>query len=389
MIRFAVLLVATLLSASLQAEDKQHHLFWEPDHLLRVDWSGPWSMVARKGGAKVRAGTIQFPGVAAKPHFVDGAFFVTVPFNEPESGAKNGARGLKLLTSPDGRTWEEWARYPLRPGSPRATALLNLGNDRVALIAAVADFSAGEGRLSKLAVGRRKQRSGGSEIEIERVLDMGLPDALARKSGLGGAFGFLFVPWVVQIPGGFALVHPQTGYLWTLFREGEGVKVRTARLYGWMEDLLLKGQAHETVVLDVQPTSEGTLLFAARTEGGVLATTAQREETHKSRPVPKGMALDEAAQAAAERAQLFQAQGDDQRLAHWRNYPQLKWFRVDPGTGQVHETNPSGAPSSLPAKPPFSFTMTLKGQVVAGGAQILDDSAKPTARGSGSKTTVR
>lgn len=378
--------MAGLISITAAAQDKNQHLYWDHDHLLRVDWKGTWLLEARRAGVAPKSGRVQFPGVAVMPHYVDGAFYVTTPFVEEKDGRPTGLRGLRLLRSLDGSTWETWAFYEAKPGVLKVTGILVLGSDHLVLVPGMSDFPAPNGRFSKIALGRRKERQGGAVIQVEQVVDMGLPESLSKRQGLGGGFGFIFNPWTVQIPGGFALVHAKTGYVWSIFRESEGVKTRVSRIFPWVEDLLVKGKPMETVILDAQPTQEGNLLVASRVEGAVLATTAYVEESSLPQPTPKGMALADAAQSAVERAQMLQPQGRVQHLAHWRSYPQLKWFEIDPSSGQVREVFPPGGPSTLPDQPPFAFTLSMKGRVIPQGASSQDTTGTIGGKKKGDRT---
>jgi hypothetical protein len=212
----------------------------------------------------------------------------------------------------------------------------------------------------------------GSLLEIDALLPMGIgkhtPD-------------WIFVPSVVQISQGWAVVNSRTGHIWLVRDGGEQVKIRTTKLYGSVKDSAIQNLGSiDPPILGCQPTLDGTLLIAARSEEAVLKAPEFREAARKAHPIPalgKGLADLDPSQSGPNPqmeaklkslSQQLQARTTTVEGPLLAMFPEVVWWELDPTTSLFTKVSaPPGAPEQLLTPEvyrAFRFRFDVKGRMV-------------------------
>lgn len=336
-------------------------LFWKKTDLIQLEASGRLSKICPKGSTQT-LDQLQLKDYRTVVPWM-GAWYATRFQRIPQEKGPS-KRTLELLESQDGKHWEVWASLPLEDGRGQPSYFLPLGNEKVLMVAGSSWLFDGKAS-GRFALGRRVSPGSQSRLVIERILPLELPkDVESRAVDLLGPL--FFFPTLQAVEGGWALVHSTTGQIWTFWMEGGVFRQRRTALYPWMLEGYAKNQRFETPILYSAPQVDGSVLVAARSAAAVLETRPQTDQEGQKVPLThaeKAMSKEALMQQMMDRAKAQAPELERQRLAHWRKNPELLWFEVDPKEGRVREVHPQGAPSLLPEKPPFRFTLDGKGRV--------------------------
>ena len=277
------------------------------------------------------------------PCSFDGAFYAL---------ARNSTRDastLRVMASEDLRAWREEAHLELTPGDPYVNSVLPLGSGNFILVAMRGTFNR-EGRKSFLALAKA---DASQRLQVQDLVDMGADlDKLIQDPG---RMGFFFAR-AVPLRDGWLLTNVRTGHLWLVQRaSGEGrVRAKALMLYPAAEAALKKGVRLEPPILALQPTREGDVLLAARSEKAMLEARATAEtlafEAERKRP------QDTAGLTASQRAsgatrQRVEETGSRDRVAAEdltvKAYPEVQWFELSAATGKLRRVDLPGATGLL------------------------------------------
>jgi hypothetical protein len=203
------------------------------------------------------------------------------------------------------------------------------------------------GKYSRFALAKSCENG---ELVIDRILDMGLegeygvplPTKLGVgpevTSGMGTSDKYALLQLSPVIVGRtekfIALTHTLPGYIWLLATSKENPSLELVRIFpGVTEKLLDAGSELEYAVLDVQPTQNGNLLFATRSEEAVILGASG---------IPKPNCV------ADFQNQEFRDRLRFRRMMSLRNFPDLKWYELDPESKTFTEKpSPPGIPVKL------------------------------------------
>jgi hypothetical protein len=314
-------------------------LFWGDRILYRV----PFALGAQATLVESRAihpdqeKTIQLPPGLLHVHRHDGQFYAL-----RKEGAKEGTVRLGLHRSPDAKAWELAATLEVGPTDTRISSVRVLGGGWYILQSSLAQFSI-DRKTSPLALGKINAEG---RIRVHSLVDLQLPMDLPLQ-----ALGLVFAPLAIPVDRGWVMIHAKTGWGWIIRLSTEGVpNVRRFQIFPGLETALKKGTDLELAVLAAQPTKDGDVLIATRSDEAVKTCRAIaatfKNGTH-GRPVPlqENAKPIEKAKAAAD-AMAHSSDTKDYRFAEdlaVKAHPQVLWWELDPDTGKLTRVDPSGA----------------------------------------------
>lgn len=277
-----------------------------------------------------------------------------------------GGLEIHVLRSENGSQWHFVARWVPGKGQP-VCRILALGPDFLAT-SAMAPFQHGErqSRAAVLAQGR------GDALHVKRLVDLG-----SKHTPQG-----IFVPWVVAVPDGWALVHFRTGHLWTVRAVGDHIQDRAFKLLASVPDRALAGNMDlEVAVLGCQPSPTGELLIATRSGEAVIKgrewakalnpelgrpTWIDPSIMKDPRPQSREM-FDRALEAYGKRQDAIEAEVAPKVL---EAFPDLLWWELDVREGSLRRREPPpGAPTrigSVEVLKAFRFRFAVDGNLIMG-----------------------
>lgn len=354
-----ILLAAFCLAPQARAQMipvDQTDIYWRL-HDLAIIKDGCCTLQNKTTG---KSKSFNLPSGYRNVHITDEGFWANVT-----SGAGT-TKDQEVHFSADGIHWSLRGRWPVRGTAPycRIFALKN----RYLAIASGSAFKRGD-TYSNFAVMAQKK---GSNLEIESLLPM----------GTGKSFpGWLFVPPVIQIEDGWAVVNFRTGHIWLVNEAESGqVRIRNLKLFNSVKDQALEELGSiDPPILGCQSNSDGFLVIASRTEDAVNHAGALRKKLLKSNPMPSmtedlegiepsqigNPGVEARLQAAGKKAHQHQKNLEGPIL---KQYPDVQWWELNPKTGKITETSvPDGAPSKLLSPEmyqKFGFHFDFKGRIV-------------------------
>lgn len=291
--------------------------------------------------------------------FQEGAHWLHQRVEVPGEGGTR--KGVKVLRSEDGRSWEEAARFLSTPERTAPSNPLPVGKRLWLAHAGFQRFEL-QGRHSPLALITSRADGG---FEVDTLVDMG-----ARDPGAPGFGTQLFAGRPLPVPGGWVVVHLPTGSLWAFTAtEGGSVRTRQARVFDSVTERLDHNLPFASVILDAQVDRDGTVLLATRTEEAVLKEPAYLEEYAAPKakapqkgslasrslaggkgsalptgvsPQGKGLDLESVRQQmeAALAEKLDENSPENRARAKAldlaaKRFPEVLWWRFDPVTGKL------------------------------------------------------
>ena len=357
-----LLLAVAALGAVLGAQEA---LFWEGESALHRLGNGVWKAEpAAPSGTKATV-PLRADFKLEHPVRFQGRFWANRLLRTPGKGSQE-QRTLSLMHSADGQTWEVFGSFALQghQAHPRPSCFLPLDDGRALGVSSLfGPFSDGKDH-SRFAVFRRIRRNGDPALELERVIPMELPATRDGSNPLDG-LGLFFMVQERPLAEGWALVHPRSGLVWAVWLEEGRLRHRLTAVYPRILEDLANGTPFETALLAVHPQADGSLLAAARSEAATLVTHPATQGRQDIPDLPQGTPL--TAEAVLKHLRdvgpILDRVHEDQERRHWRDFPELRWFRIDPKAGKAEEVLPEGAPTRLPPEPPFSFTLDARGRV--------------------------
>ena len=270
-----------------------------------------------------------------------GEFFWVWSFLKEGSQAR-----IRISQSPDGVNWHPHSEF-LPPRGRVPNGLYPLGQDWF-LVDFLEPMTLGQ-EASLLALAKR-DRNG--MLQIESLVDMGLKQGLltARPptkgwsltevmevSAIRPVYRRIHPDFVARTPDALVLASGYTGFLWVVRMRDSGPFVRRVDLFpGVTEDVLAKGMDLEWGVLGLQPTPDGRVLAATRSEQAVL----HGRKVEPSSPLKT--------LANFKDAVFMDARGKSIK-ASLETFPELQWWSLDPETGGIRkEETPLNTPARFP-----------------------------------------
>lgn len=300
--------------------------------------------------------TIKLPSDLDNLHRADGWFW-------GQRVLKRGASEIDVLRSIDGRHWHLFTRWQMEPGLSRCR-LFRLGEGFLA-IGSVRPFQM-EGKASRFAY---LKAGSGERLLLDRLLPEG-PQEPRSDSTL---FQRLFVPWVMEIPQGWAVLNFRTGDIWMFRATGEGLNQRFLQIF---PEASKDGSDPYPPLLGCALRPEGTLLLATRSEDAVKKGMALAGNDEPLRPgaMPDSVRFQGAeAQGQWERDQVmaqFRARSEQGAGRVREAFPEVLYWDLDPETGRLTRCPPpQGAPSRLlseEAERTFTFRFRADGSFSLG-----------------------
>ena len=280
--------------------------------------------------------------------------------NKPEE------RRLRILSSPDGKTWTDEAYYHPIADRDRLLRAYPLGRDWFFLEYLI---PVGMGKeTSKWAFAKTDDVK---HLKVQKLVDMQLPMPLVKEkpkgkdgwtledevqmTGLEPAFSGIAADFVARYPDGLVLASGHTGFLWIITMKDSGPSTRMVQLFPTVVPVMKKTPGLlEWSILGMQPMPDGSILIASRSEHAVLFARAEDAPLRS---------LSQCKDA------LFMSKKERSMLESVRQHPEILWWNLDPGTGAIWKVDP---PMNIPSRfesikqaCTFRFRPRLDGNLVA------------------------
>ncbi len=335
-----------------------------PAHQEQVFWRGADLVVATDGKLEIESRTKGVPGRSlAVPSDLKNLHCHSGFFWANKADGLRDRREVRVLRSADGHVWHPMATWKVGPDNP-GCRILALSHGYLG-IATTAPFRKGEER-SWFALLDTQQGNG--LLKVDRLLEM----------EVGAQTPWIFMPLLVQLQDGWAIVSNRTGHLWTIREGGAQLKIRMHRLFHSVKHAALGDLGSvEPPILGCQPQEDGTLLIASRTEEAVLKVRplikGQGVEPNEridpnllKNPSDRTLAeIDRRMDEAAERFATSQDQAQEKVLAL---FPEVLWWTFSPDGGTFKRIPvPVGATDrllSLEIFRKFRFRPTAQGRLL-------------------------
>ncbi len=269
-----------------------------------------------------------------------------------------GGQGLSVARSKDFRTWSHSPHQLLKIGGNYPVGLHPTSRPGLFLGINTACGFGEDGRASVYAWYTQSEKGTFDfltlvdlDLDLDgRVFVPGMVDGKAVGARPHPARAALapFFDYPIRLGDRFVLVSLNAGVLWIL-EDGAGSPKRTLRLVDLEGGQLSGKDPIARCILGLQPTPEGKLLLACRTEEAVKESEKAFRQTWEE----NGGAADEA-----------RARADMERAA--RVYGRLRWLELDPETGKLERVYPKGAPEHLESRAQlnaFRFELNADGSV--------------------------
>jgi hypothetical protein len=321
---------------------------WSGQSLFTPESPVPSQARARLEAPGKRPRTILLPSGTMDSHFLEGTIYVL---------AKDlDGKRFRFLKSGQGETWESLgtlAFADILPAIP--LQFLPLGNGRL-LVRTYLPLHL-RGRNSLLGIFRpgTKEKLELDDLVLDEAME-GLLETVNRTDADGKArtFGGFRPPFrtVLMLPQAFQLVatreacifvNAHLGRLLTLDRQ-DGRKLRARDVFGYGEAKAIQSsEEFEHCLLGVQPTADGHLLLATRSEDAFL----------NARKIfaPRALTPLELAAFREKRSESLSAFMDSQKHARSESlkaFPDVFYWDFDPLTGDlIRQPTPSGLPGRL------------------------------------------
>lgn len=359
-----ILLLSLLVGGRLFGQTfpkEQGDLFWNGRNLICSD-----AGEIRIESVNLAPRQLKIPADFHCVHFADGFYWA----NQDIRTARE--REIRVLRSSDGIHWHTHTKWVVSKDHP-GCRIFALGSSFVG-ISVMAPFP-GDAPRSMIAV---LEEGRTSALEVKNTIDM----------KTSGHVPSLFVPKVVQISDGWAIVNFRTGHIWTIQASEGGYRTRAAKLFDKIKDEALDAlEGVESPILGCQPNSNGSLLIVSRSEDAALharryAKQLRRElDPEQAKPgygfLDPELRKDPSAETRAKIEKHFddlaarkKALDDQIGPKVLDAYPELLWWIMDPSNGRIKACPvPEGAPSkllSIDIFEKFRFRFQLDGTVTVG-----------------------
>jgi hypothetical protein len=161
-------------------------------------------------------------------------------------------------------------------------------------------------------------------------------------SAINPKYKYMHPDFVVHTPDFLVLASGQTGFMWILDKRKESPSLHLVRLFSFVnEKILAKPEQLEWAILGMQPTPDGDVLIASRSEGAV-------KNARQLFPTP--FLNTKLLQDPAHMKQREQNMKDSVEF-----FPEVCWWKLDPESGVITKVE---APANFPEKLPNSRAMT-------------------------------
>lgn len=340
-----ILHLGSSLWAQVRPRDQEFTIAMPSRILVINDEQSPATGVLETQGSPTRKFT--FPEWAMVVDFFDERFWA-YKVEKPSPSV----RKLMLFSSPDGKGWHYEAEY-VEEDIPRIQSIRPIDSNYF-LLTAWGGFES-RGKSSPLAIGKR-QASG--RIEIVDFIELPIsgpyvePGKREPKSGTaaGDKLGISrvnpkYMPiwftlgkdFVVRSNIGLVVPSFETGFIWVINGSETGTpKVKQVSVFKSVsKDLLESGKRLEYGILGMQPSPNGSILIAARTEEATLKS-AERFPS-----LPYRSSGDPAKDAEHESKLHANFEGS------LKAYPEIEWWTLDPTTGAIRPEEP---PMNVPRR---------------------------------------
>lgn len=321
---------------------------WSDHELYTPESPCPNQARARLESPGKRPRTILLPPGTMDSHYLDGWFHVLAKDSE--------SRRFRFLKSRSGETWESVGVLPyaeIMPSIP--IQFLPLGNGRL-LVRTYLPLHL-RGRNSVLGVFRIGPNDKAelddlvvdetTEGLLETVQQTGPDGRLRTTAEFRQPFRvIMMLPLAFQLVAtrdAYILVNAHLGHLLAVDRQ-DGRKLRSRDVFGFGETKAIKSfDEFEHCLLGLQPTPDGHLLLATRSEDAFLNA---RKIFAPRAPTPVEMAA-----FREKRSEALTGFIEDQKKARGRSvkaFPEVFYWDFDPHTGDlIRRATPTGLPAQL------------------------------------------
>lgn len=337
------------------------HVQWEERLYIQVEDGGHGRALVQDEKGKLVAGIpkIPLPGEGTTihgPYRIAGDYFATGSYSvQTEDGSFEISELWRFQ-----KTWEKVGRHKAKPDQGALQVILPLGDGKYLGVSYWAGFWPGEpqSRFGLLSLAEK------NEFRVSSGLALGI-DGLDNR-------GFLGPLDVIVADGYIYLVERNAGLIWMIDREDGHVR-RQIRVCECVTAERLKKKDYWMAVLACEPTPEGDLILACRSEEAVVdlksieSMRLAEERVGQATDTPEG-------QNTLTRAFELLA-------AAMKAHPEVRWLKLDSVEGKLSRMDPPpGAPErveNLPELMGFNFFTGPGGGISFKGWEDLRILAEP------------